>query len=94
MASNDSESLIIDPVTMRAFGRSLYLVIPLDDPEVCIQKAIQQSMQVEKRVLQAFKGELSFWDYLEAVESYVSDIDGYCDEVEENMEDFLELVRS
>lgn len=91
MASSEESKEIHNAFDRRHLGGGLYLYIPLDDPDVAIDLAIQKAMQVESEVNRLLDGGITFWEYLEAVEPYVLNIDQYCDEISENTEDRLKL---
>lgn len=68
----------------RSVGECFYLIIP-NDPLVERQQAIRDSMLVELATKLMISGLISPEDLLEMVEPVIEDIDGYIEEVEENL---------
>lgn len=68
----------------RSVGECFYLIIPTD-PSLEMQQAISNSMLVESAVKLMLSGHISPEDLLEIVESVIENIDGYIEEVEENL---------
>ena len=84
------ESKLVDiAFDRRQLGGAFYLAIPLNDCDEAIHQALQDAKRVEQAVNDLLDGEINLWEYTEAIEPYVSDIDQYLDEVSQNLEERL-----
>ena len=70
----------------RLIGDCFHLTIPLLNPEVEIQKAVQDAMEIEKATKAMLQGSISPDELLEWMEPYTqAPMDAYVQEVKENL---------
>lgn len=70
----------------RLFNKSLSLVIPTNVSNSEFEELFAQSIAIDKIRQQLTKSQITFEDYLDAVEFFGVDINRYCEEVEANLE--------
>lgn len=92
--SLESQNFLVDPYTLRSWASCFNLIVPLGDCDAAIEEAVKNSHQIESQVNATLQGNFSFWDYLEAVEPYVLDMDDYLLEVEENLAQQIQIYRN
>ena len=72
-------------VPNRQIRQCFSIVLVPSNPEQEMQNAIRASIIVDQATTAMLRGQISPDDLLEMVEPYLSDIDQYIDEVEENL---------
>lgn len=88
MASTESK-LINNAFDRYQLGGAFYLLIPLGNCDEAINQALQDAKRVEQAVNDLLDGEINLWEYAEAIEPHVTDIDRYLDEINQNLEERL-----
>lgn len=68
----------------QSVGECFYLIIP-NDPLLEVKQIIANSQIVEQATKLMLTGEISPEDLLEMVEPVIKDMDGYIEEIEENL---------
>lgn len=69
----------------RTFGRCFYKEIILLD-ESSIRQQIRDALAIEKAVANFIEGSFSLWELMELIEPHEQDMDCYCEEVVNNLE--------
>ncbi|NJM18124.1 MAG: hypothetical protein HC836_40345 [Richelia sp. RM2_1_2] len=77
----------------RLFNRSLALIIPTNVSNEEFNYLLNQSIAIDKAKRQLVKSDISFEDYLDAVEFFGVDIDTYIIQVEQNLINNLNAIR-
>lgn len=80
-------------IAQRLYSRSFALIIPtsIDDDE--FQHLLEQSIAIDAVKKDLLKGDISTEDYLDAVEFFGVDIDSYCKQAEQNLNNNLNELR-
>lgn len=78
--------MIINPYARRVIGRCFYIAIPVDAEEA-MQVALYQSLVVEAATELLLDGQIDALDFCDIVEESIDDMDGYLDEITDNLED-------
>lgn len=73
----------------RLFNRSLSIIIPTNVSDEEFDYLLNQSIAIDRAKRQLVKSDISFDDYLDAVEFFGVDIDQYIIQTEQNLIDNL-----
>ncbi|MGB3513094.1 MAG: hypothetical protein WBA93_28545 [Microcoleaceae cyanobacterium] len=79
---------IIDPFTRQEVGSCFYLQIPVHDQDL-MNQMFDAHLVVEKATKKFLTGEINALDFCDLVETVIDDMDGYLEEVNDNIDGLL-----